>query len=148
MAAAFSASAYAMVASISAVDSAPGRMASIVIRSSQGRAPEVELSDADRYTVRHKLAIYFCIRARHTGKELYIYRVPRGNPHKPIIVRLDRALEAEARELAGPRGFSAAVTEGLRWWVARQKRRRGKGDPLAVAPPTAREIAGRKEPAA
>src|SRR6516164_3041884 len=46
----------------------------------------------DRYSVRHKLAIYFCKRARQTGKKLYIYCVPRGNPHKPIIVRLDRAL--------------------------------------------------------
>jgi hypothetical protein len=103
---------------------------------------EAELSDAHRYTVRHKLAIYFCIWPRHTGEKLYIYRVPRGNPHKPIIVRLDRALEAEVRDLAGPRGFSAAVTEGLRWWVARQKRRQREADPLAE-----REITARKEPA-
>ena len=71
--------------------------------------------------------------------------MPRGNPHKPIIVRLDRSLEAEVRELAGPRGFSAAVTEGLRWWIARQRRKAGKADPLSkyLAPPTAREIAAR-----
>jgi hypothetical protein len=49
--------------------------------------------------------------------------MPRGNPHKPIIIRLDRALEAEVRELAGPRGFSAAVTKGLRLWLAQEKRK-------------------------
>jgi hypothetical protein len=69
--------------------------------------------------------------------------MPRGNPKQTIMLRLDPQLMAEARELAGPRGFSAAVTEGLRWWVARQKR---KADPLVkhLALPTAREVAARK----
>jgi hypothetical protein len=64
------------------------------------------------------------------------------------MVRLDQAVEAEARALAGPGGFSAAVTEGLRWWIAKQKRTAGKTDPLArhLSPPSAREIAARKAP--
>jgi hypothetical protein len=76
--------------------------------------------------------------------------MPRGNPHKPIMIRLDRALEAEARELAGVRGFSAAVTEGLRWWVARERRRRrGHADSLAkyLAPAAERELKTRKREA-
>lgn len=56
--------------------------------------------------------------------------MPRGNPHKQVMLRLDRQLEAEARDLAGPRGFSAAVTEGLRWWVAHQKRKAAKTAPV------------------
>jgi hypothetical protein len=61
------------------------------------------------------------------------------------MLRLLPELIDEVRALAP---INRAVEEGLRLWLARQKRRRGKGDPLAVAPPTAREIAAQKEPAA
>jgi len=51
--------------------------------------------------------------------------MPRGNPKKPTIIRLDPALIAEFRELAGQEAnFSAAVAEGLRWWLTRERRRR------------------------
>lgn len=73
--------------------------------------------------------------------------MPRGNPKKPTIIRLDPALIAEFRAVAGAEAnFSAAVDEGIRWWIAREKRRKPKPDLLArhLAPPPAREIAARK----
>jgi Arc/MetJ-type ribon-helix-helix transcriptional regulator len=73
--------------------------------------------------------------------------MPRGNPKKPMVIRLDPALAAEVRARAGEGRFSAAVAEGLRLWLARDKRQKPKGDPLArhLYPPAAREIAARKE---
>jgi hypothetical protein len=61
------------------------------------------------------------------------------------MLRLLPELIDEVRALAP---INRAVEEGLRLWLARQKRRqRGEVEPLAkhVAPPTAREIAARKE---
>jgi hypothetical protein len=55
--------------------------------------------------------------------------MPRGKPHRKLVIRLDQDVEAEARVLAGPKGFSAAVTEGLRWWIARERRRQGEQRP-------------------
>ncbi len=72
--------------------------------------------------------------------------MPRGNPKKTIMLRIDPKLMAEFREIAGvSANFSAAVDEGIRWWIAREKRRRAKSDPQAkhLYPPTAREIAAR-----
>jgi hypothetical protein len=66
--------------------------------------------------------------------------MPRGNPRRNFVLRLLPDLVAEAREAAGPRGFAAAVEEGLRLWLAREKRNRGKAH---LYPPTAREIAAR-----
>jgi len=64
--------------------------------------------------------------------------MPRGNPKKPTIIRLDPALIAEFRDLAGHEAnFSAAVAEGLRWWLTRERRRQH-------APP-ARELKARKK---
>jgi hypothetical protein len=72
--------------------------------------------------------------------------MPRGNPKRHAVLRLDPELMDAVRELAGPGGFTAAVEEGLRWWITKQKRRPGKTDPLArhLVPPTARELAARK----
>ena len=68
--------------------------------------------------------------------------MPRGNPKKTIMLRIDPTLMAEFREIAGATAnFSAAVDEGIRWWIAREKRRQVKtgSDHLArhLAPPTA-----------
>lgn len=78
--------------------------------------------------------------------------MPRGNPKKPTIIRLDPLLIAEFRAVAGPRAnFSAAVAEGVRWWIDRFKRRqKAQADSLAQHedPSTARELEARKgEPA-
>jgi hypothetical protein len=55
--------------------------------------------------------------------------MPRGNPKKPTIIRLDPALIAAFRELAGvDANFSAAVAEGLRLWLARERRRQRAAD--------------------
>jgi hypothetical protein len=64
------------------------------------------------------------------------------------MLRLLPELIDEVRALAP---INRAVEDGLRLWLARQKRRqRGKVDPLAkhLAPPTAREITAEEEPAA
>jgi hypothetical protein len=78
--------------------------------------------------------------------------MPRGNPKKPTIIRLDPALIAEFRSVAGTdANFSAAVAEGLRWWIDRYKRRqRAQADPLAKypTPPTASALKARKGEAA
>jgi hypothetical protein len=48
------------------------------------------------------------------------------------MLRIDPALLAEFREVAGAAGnFSAAVDEGIRWWIAREKRRRAVVEPSA-----------------
>jgi hypothetical protein len=72
--------------------------------------------------------------------------MPRGAPKQTITLRVDPALLAEFRAVAGPASnFSAAVAEGIRWWIARERRKTAKPDPLAkhLAPPTARERAVR-----
>jgi hypothetical protein len=42
--------------------------------------------------------------------------------------------------------MAQALNDAMRLWLAREKRRAGKADPLAkhLVPPTAREIAARK----
>jgi hypothetical protein len=75
-----------------------------------------------------------------------------GRPKKPegakpvVTFRADPALLAEMRARAPH--IAQALNDAMRLWLAREKRRRGKGDPLAkhLAPSTAREIASRKEP--
>jgi hypothetical protein len=67
--------------------------------------------------------------------------MPRGNPGKLIALRLDPALLAAVK--ARTSNVTQAVHEGLLWWLAREKRKAAKADPLAK-PPTAREIAARK----
>jgi hypothetical protein len=63
-----------------------------------------------------------------------------------MVIRLDPALAAEVRARAGEGRFSAAVAEGLRLWLARDKRKAGS-DPLArhLAPATARHSAARRK---
>jgi len=52
--------------------------------------------------------------------------MPRGNPRKMAAFRLDPELVAAVTQMAGPGKVTAAVEEGLRWWLARQARRLGK----------------------
>jgi hypothetical protein len=42
---------------------------------------------------------------------------------------------------------TGAIEEGMRLWLARERRKAAKADPLArhLAPPTAHELAARKE---
>ena len=71
--------------------------------------------------------------------------MPRGNPGKLVALRLDPALVAAVKDSNTP-NLTRAVEEGLRWWLAREKRKAAKPDPLAkrLAPPTARERAVRR----
>ena len=59
--------------------------------------------------------------------------------------RLDPQLVADVQDRTD--NVTRAVEEGLRWWLARERRKAAKAgaDPLArqLAPPTAREIASR-----
>lgn len=87
-----------------------------------------------------KLEVYrFC---------LYGSGMPHGAPKKFTGFRLDPALLAAVQAAAEAQATSvtAAVEEGLRWWLARAKRQQAKPDPLAkhLAPPTARERAVRR----
>jgi hypothetical protein len=50
--------------------------------------------------------------------------MPRGNPKQFTNFRIDRQLLAEVRALTT--NLTQAVEEGLRWWLARAKRRRRK----------------------
>jgi hypothetical protein len=72
--------------------------------------------------------------------------MPKGAPKKFTAFRLDPALllAVQAAAEAQATSVTAAVEEGLRLWLARQKRRAGK-DSLArhLAPPTRREVAAR-----
>jgi hypothetical protein len=55
---------------------------------------------------------------------------------------------ADRRGLASAGHVTKAVEEGLRWWLARERRKaKADGDPLArhLAPPTEREIARTKD---
>jgi hypothetical protein len=69
--------------------------------------------------------------------------MPRGKPGKMVAFRVDPDLLDAVR--AHTPNVTAAMSEGLRLWLARE-RRRAKPDRLAqyLAPPTAREIAARK----
>jgi hypothetical protein len=70
-------------------------------------------------------------------------------PKKPTIIRLDPALIAEFRAVAGVEAnFSAAVAEGLRWWIGRYKRRQRAQTDQYHAPPTARVLKACKRDAA
>jgi hypothetical protein len=60
--------------------------------------------------------------------------MPRGNPKRPILIKFDPALVEEARRYT--RNLSAAVHEGLAWWVKRaqrQERAKAKGQDKAAA---------------
>ena len=67
--------------------------------------------------------------------------MPRGNPKKFSGFRLDPALLAAVQERTT--NVTAAVEEGLRLWLAYERRKAAKVEALArhLAPPTAREIA-------
>jgi hypothetical protein len=73
--------------------------------------------------------------------------MPRGNPGKLTALRLEPALLAAVKEHAS--NLTRAVEEGLRLWLARERRKAAKArpDPLArhLGPPTAREIAARRK---
>jgi hypothetical protein len=55
--------------------------------------------------------------------------MPRGNPKKLIALRLDPALLEELRSRAT--NLTLAVEDGIRLWLAREKRKAAKADPLA-----------------
>jgi hypothetical protein len=57
--------------------------------------------------------------------------MPRGNPKKKMILRIDPALAEEVRRHLGDGYFTTAVEEGLRLWLARAKRQKPRGEPLA-----------------
>ena len=54
--------------------------------------------------------------------------MPRGYPGKLIALRLDPALLAAVK--ARSSNVTRAVEEGLRWWLAREKRKAAKLEPL------------------
>ena len=70
--------------------------------------------------------------------------MPRGNPKKFSGFRLDPALLAAVQERTD--NVTAAVEEGLRLWLAYERRKASKVAALArhLGPPTTREIAARK----
>ena len=72
--------------------------------------------------------------------------MPHGAPKKFTAFRIEPELLAAVKERTS--NVTQAVEEGLRCWLAREKRRRGKGNPLTkhLAPTTAREIAARNRP--
>jgi hypothetical protein len=67
------------------------------------------------------------------------------------MLRVDPALLAEFRKVAGAAGnFSAAVDEGVRWWITREKRRRAVASPAAkrkAKAPARAKAAAAKRPA-
>jgi post-segregation antitoxin (ccd killing protein) len=64
--------------------------------------------------------------------------MPRGKPTKQTItVRVDPELVAEFRAVGG-KNFSAAIDEGIRLWIARERRWQKEGKPS-----TARGAGGR-----
>jgi hypothetical protein len=58
-------------------------------------------------------------------------------------IRLSSEMATEVRRRSP--NLTAAVEQGLRLWLARERRKEAKADPLArhLSPPTAREIAAR-----
>ena len=76
----------------------------------------------------------------------YIAGMPRGNPKRPTVLRLDPVRIEAVKAHNVP--LTRAIEEGLDLWLARAKRRGAKAvaDPLArhLAPLTEREIAARK----
>jgi hypothetical protein len=72
--------------------------------------------------------------------------MPRGNPRKLTAIRLPPDLLEAVQEYSS--NLTKAVEEGLRLWLARERRQKVKAgaDPLArhLASPIDREIAARK----
>jgi hypothetical protein len=66
------------------------------------------------------------------------------NKKQVFTIRLTPEMAAEVRRRSP--NMTAAVEEGLRLWLAREKRKAAKPDPSAkhLWPPSAREIAARK----
>jgi hypothetical protein len=59
--------------------------------------------------------------------------MPRGNSKRPILIKFDPALVEEARRYTA--NLSAAVHEGLAWWVKLAKQQeRAKAKPQAKSP--------------
>ena len=75
----------------------------------------------------------------------YIGGMPRGNPKRPTQLRLDPVRVAAVQAYGVP--VTRAIEEGLDLWLARERRRQGKADPLArhLVPPTARELTARRK---
>ena len=64
-------------------------------------------------------------------------------PKQTITLRVDPALVAEFRALGGAKAnFSAAVDEGIRWWITRERRLQKVGK-TGVKPPKGRPISAR-----
>lgn len=72
--------------------------------------------------------------------------MPRGNPKRKVMLRLDPAM-IERVKLANGGNFTQAVEEALGAWLRRASRK-PRTDRLAqhLAPPSARELAARKAP--
>lgn len=69
--------------------------------------------------------------------------MPRGKPTKQTIaIRVDPELVAEFRALAPKGNFSAAIDEGIRWWIARERRLQKVGK-TGVKPPKGRPLSPR-----
>jgi hypothetical protein len=65
--------------------------------------------------------------------------MPRRAPKQTITLRVDPALIAEFRAVVPKGNFSAAVDEGVRWWVARERRLQKQGK-TGVKPPKGRPV--------
>jgi hypothetical protein len=82
-----------------------------------------------------------------SGRNPRIYAgMPRGNPKRAILIRLDPATIAEVQSYAGPRNLTSAIEAGLAWWLKQARRKAAQQhDSLArhLAPPTPRERAAR-----
>lgn len=69
--------------------------------------------------------------------------MPRGKPPKQTIaIRVAPELVAEFRSLAPKGNFSAAIDEGIRWWIARERRLQKVGK-TGVKPPKGRPLSPR-----
>jgi hypothetical protein len=62
------------------------------------------------------------------GRTVYITCMPRGNPKRAILIRLDPATIAEVQSYAGPRNLTSAIEAGLAWWL-KQARRKAAAEP-------------------
>jgi hypothetical protein len=69
--------------------------------------------------------------------------MPRGNPKRKVMLRLDPSMIERVKEASGG-NFTRAVEQAIEAWLKRTERK-ARTDPLAkhLAPPTAREIAAR-----
>ena len=70
--------------------------------------------------------------------------MPRGNPKRKVMLRLDPTMIERVKEASGG-NFTRAIEQAIEAWLKRVERKAKTGDPLAkyLAPPTSQEIAAR-----